>query len=271
MSESTTLTSESAEGLLRGGVASPVIEVLPPWCHVFSLEGPVIITIDGPAGTGKSSVASRLARRLGLDFLDTGAMYRAAALVSLDEAISVDEIERDVSRLLEAVDAADIHFEWPIDKDLLPVITSRGVSIADRIRHPGVDARVRIVAGIGKLRERLVSRQREIAVSHPRLVSEGRDQGSVVFPDASVKFYLTAEAQVRAKRRADQFRAAGLVADEAAILQEINERDSSDQRRSVGPLVCPPDALIVDSSKMEFARVIDELERLVRARAGNAD
>lgn len=263
MSTSSTVSSGGFSEMLGTVTASRCVEVLPPWCHLFTLEGPVIITIDGPAGTGKSSVASNLARRLNLDFLDTGAMYRAAALVSLEEGID----PANVDALLEAVSQADIHFEWPSDKSQLPVITSRGVPIANRIRNQTVDARVKIVAGIRELRDHLVARQREIAISHPRLVSEGRDQGSVVFPDANVKFFLTARADVRAKRRADQFRSAGVEADEAAILREINERDYSDEHRKDGPLVCPGDAVIVDSSELEFGRVIVELERIVRERA----
>ena len=261
MPSTTTVSSEGSA--VQRSTGRPVVEVVPRWCHVFTLDGPVIITIDGPAGTGKSSVASQLARRLGLDFLDTGAMYRAAALISLEQGIE----PLNLTELLEAVDRADIHFEWPGDRDQLPVITSRGRAIDRRIRNPGVDARVRVVSGIPVLRAYLVARQRRIAVDHPRLVSEGRDQGSVVFPNASVKFYLTAGAAVRAKRRAAQFRASGLEADEAAILEEINARDASDQQRQVGPLVCPSDAVVVDSSAMEFGRVIDEMERLVRERA----
>ena len=263
MSNSITVSSEGLNGFLGTVSMSGCIEVLPPWCHVFTLEGPVIITIDGPAGTGKSSVASHLARRLGLDFLDTGAMYRAAALISLDESIE----PTDVDALLNAVAGADIHFEWPADKNQLPVITSRGVPIAHRIRNPAVDERVKIVAGIRDLREYLVARQREIALSHPRLVSEGRDQGSVVFEDASVKFFLTARADVRAKRRADQFRRDRVEADEEAILKEITARDYSDEHRKDGPLVCPNDAVVIDSSELEFGKVIDTLERIIRERA----
>jgi cytidylate kinase len=165
--------------------------------HVFRLDAPVVITIDGPAGTGKSSVARALARRLGLDFLDTGAMYRAAAAISIDRGIPMTE----TARLVETVKQADLHFDWSKDP---PEILAWGKPLNARIRDADVTAIVSPVAGIAALRQHMVAKQRIMAKQHPRLVSEGRDQGSVVFPDASVKFYLDASAAVRAARRAAQ-------------------------------------------------------------------
>jgi cytidylate kinase len=227
---------------------------------VFRLDAPVIITIDGPAGTGKSSVARALARRLGLDFLDTGAMYRAAAAIALDRGIAIT----DTARLVETVKQADLHFDWTKDP---PGILAWRLAMNKRIRDPDVTAIVSPVAGIGALRQHLVAKQRLMARQHPRLVSEGRDQGSVVFPDASVKFYLDASAQVRAARRAQQLRSSGMAADEGQLLRDIVARDRSDMGRADGPLVRPDGGVILDTSSLDFVQVVDELEKIVREKA----
>jgi cytidylate kinase len=153
--------------------------IRPEW-HVPP-DQPIIITIDGPAGTGKSTVARNLAHRLGLDFLDTGAMYRAATAICIDRGIDPDDVES----LLEAVASADLHFDWAADP---PTMLAWLKPIDARIRDADVNALVSKIASIGRLREHMVRKQRIIAAQHPRLVAEGRDQGSVVFPDAEVKF-----------------------------------------------------------------------------------
>ncbi|HWQ27474.1 MAG TPA: (d)CMP kinase [Dehalococcoidia bacterium] len=227
---------------------------------MFRLDQPIIITIDGPAGTGKSSVARALARRLGLDFLDTGAMYRAAALIALRRGIPIS----DHKSLVEAVVDSDIRFDWSLDP---PAVLIEGEVVGPELRGADVTAIVSPVAAIPALRRHMVERQREIARRHPRLVTEGRDQGSVVFPDAKVKFYLDASPDVRARRRARQLREAGLNASERELLHEILARDASDMHRSDGPLVCPPDAIVVNTNDLEFEGVVDELERIVRRKA----
>lgn len=229
--------------------------------RVFTVppDRPTIITIDGPAGTGKSSVARSLAARIGLDFLDTGAMYRAAAAIVIDRRIDPREVDALVAKVAEA----DIHFDWTADP---PTILAWFRPIDRRIRDADVTAIVSPIAGIGKLREHMVRKQRIIANQHPRLVSEGRDQGSVVFPDADAKFYLDADPRVRARRRADQLRAEGRDADEQALLAEIIERDRSDSTRADGPLVCPDDAIVIDTSHLTRDQVVDRLEQEVRAR-----
>jgi cytidylate kinase len=227
---------------------------------VFRLDQPIIITIDGPAGTGKSSVARHLAARLGLDFLDTGAMYRAAALIAIQQRIPIN----DHGALVAAVERADIRFDWSMDP---PGVLAFGETLGERIRRADVTAIVSPVAGIPGLRRLMVQRQRHIASLHPRLVTEGRDQGSVVFPDAKVKFYLDATPEERARRRAAQLSAAGMSADEPRLLREIIERDRSDMSRADGPLVCPEGAVVIDTSAMTIDRVIDELEVRVRAKA----
>ena len=124
-------------------------------------------------------------------------------------------------------------------------------------------------AAIDKLRPVMVKQQRLIAMAHPRMVTEGRDQGSVVFPDADAKFYMFASARVRAERRADQLRAAGREADVDRLEQEIQQRDDSDTRRTVGPLTCPADAERIDTSDMGFDQVVDGLEAHVKRVLGS--
>jgi cytidylate kinase len=218
----------------------------------------LIITIDGPAGTGKSTVARTLARKLGVDFLDTGAMYRAAALIAVERGLSPN----DPDQLVEAVRGIDMRFDWTRDP---PELLCAGRSVMARIRDEDVTRIVSPVAGIAELRSLMVARQREIAAAHPRLVTEGRDQGSEVFPDADVKLYMHASAAVRARRRTEELRARGLPADEDRIYAEIVQRDRSDTTRKVGPLVCPIGAQSVDTSAMSIGEVVSDLERRVRA------
>jgi cytidylate kinase len=220
---------------------------------------PIIITIDGPAGTGKSSVARALAKRLGLDFLDTGAMYRAAAAVVLDRHLSFG----DTAGIVHTVSEADIHFDWKSDP---PRVIGFGQPLDRRIRDSDVTSIVSQIASIADLRRHMVSKQRLIASQHRRLVTEGRDQGSVAFPDAALKLYLDADPKVRARRRFEQLKEAGAKADEAALLREIIARDKSDSSRPTGPLVCTPDAVRVDTSGLSFDEVVDTLERLSRER-----
>ena len=223
----------------------------------------VIITIDGPAGTGKSTVAYLLATRLGLEFLDTGAMYRASALIAIERGIDPS----DGQRLAATVAESDMHFDWTSNPPRL-LVGQRDVN--NRIRDMDVSAIVSIVAGQGELRRVLVQQQRKIAQLHPRLVSEGRDQGSVVFPDASLRFYLHADVSVRATRRVAQLAAAGKPVDEARIVRDIQERDRLDASRADGPLVRPEGAVDVDTSNRTMLQVVDELERMARHRLTDA-
>ncbi len=217
----------------------------------------VIITIDGPAGTGKSTVAHLLAERLGVDFLDTGAMYRAVALVAIEQAIDPD----DGPAVAAAVQAEGVGFDWTRDP---PTVQLNGRDVGRRIREQDVSDLVSIVAAHPEVRSRLVQQQRRIAQEHPRLVTEGRDQGSVVFPDAGLRIYLDAAAEVRADRRVSQLAAAGMPADRDRIVSDIRERDRRDSARSDGPLVCPQGAIVVDTSHLTRDLVVDELERISR-------
>ena len=217
----------------------------------------VIITIDGPAGTGKSTVAHVLSKRLGLEFLDTGAMYRAAALIALEQGI----VPSDGIDLAEAVHRADMHFDWKSDPPRL-VVGDRDVS--QRLRDLDVSGVVSIVAAQAPLRRVLVQQQRRIAKQHPRLVSEGRDQGSVVFPDADVRFYLHADVSVRANRRIAQLAAAGKDVDQDRVARDIEERDRLDASRMEGPLVRPQGAIDIDTGNRSVAEVVDAMEHIAR-------
>ncbi len=222
-------------------------------------DRPIIITIDGPAGTGKSTVARQLAARLGLDFLDTGAMYRAAAAIAIDRGLSL----ADTDTLVRTVADADLHFDWSVDP---PSLLAWGSPIDHRLRDADVTGIVSPIAGIAALRRLMVEKQRKIGAEHRRLVTEGRDQGSVVFPDAPVKFYLDASPEVRAVRRVQQLRKAGQFPDAELVLEEIIARDHSDSSRTDGPLICPADAIRVDTSTIPFEGVVDELVQLVHQR-----
>ncbi len=219
----------------------------------------VIITMDGPAGTGKSSVAWRLAERLGLEVLDTGAMYRAAAVVSIDEDVPAD----DGPALAERIQQEGLRFDWTSRP---PRMLLGGRDLTERIRDADVNHAVSVVARQQALRVAMVAAQRAIGAAHPRLVSEGRDQGSVVFPDAAVRFYLDAHPEVRAHRRVEQMRSQGRPADYEAVLRAIQHRDFEDENRSDGPLVVPEGAVRVDTSGCSLDQVVDMLEKGVRAR-----
>jgi cytidylate kinase len=223
---------------------------------------PMIVTIDGPAGTGKSTVARELAIRLGLEFLDTGAMYRAAAAIAIDRGIALDD-EQGVAR---AALEADLHFDWSADP---PALMAFWVPIVDRLRQPDVSRAVSPVASLPAVRDVMVRRQRVIGQQHPRLVTEGRDQGSIVFPDAEVKIYLDASRAVRSRRRFDQLQEAGIPASMDTVEHELADRDHRDSTRAVGPLICPEDALLVDTTEMDFGEVVDTLETIVRERVSS--
>ncbi len=224
---------------------------------------PLIITLDGPAGSGKSTVSRRLAEQLGLEFLDTGAMYRGIAAACLDLGID----SADTQAVAELAGHCRIEFNWQAEP---PNLLINGRDVTDRLRDADVSAAVSDVAAIGAVRDVLVQEQRRIGTLHPRLVTEGRDQGSVVFPGAQVKFFLDADPAVRARRRADQIRQSGRDADEAEILRKILTRDERDASRKDGPLIKPDDAEVVDTSDLTLDQVLALLEQRVRERVGAA-
>ncbi|MCA9295924.1 MAG: (d)CMP kinase [Phycisphaerales bacterium] len=220
---------------------------------------PVVITIDGPAGTGKSTVAHRLAERLGLEFLDTGAMYRAVTLVAMRN--DIDPSNGDA--VANAARICDLHFDWTANP---PRIMIGHDDVSERIRGADVNRLVSIIAAQPAVRQVLVDLQRKIAQRHPRLVTEGRDQGSVVFPDAPVRFFLHAKVEVRADRRASQMLDAGQDVVRSELIEEIRRRDHLDSTRADGPLRRPDGAIDVDTGTLSIDEVVDVLEREVRDR-----
>ncbi len=211
----------------------------------------MIVTIDGPAGAGKSTVAKRLAARLGFQFLDTGAMYRAVAWAAQES--NLDWGDKDA--IVEL--AQRISIELKDDR----VYVDRH-DVTEAIRTPQVTAVTVHSANNPGVRAHLVEQQREIAAKAD-FVTEGRDQGSIVFPDAACKIFLTASPEQRAQRRVDDLRARGQQATLEVVLADQNRRDEQDSSREVSPLIEPEDAVVVTTDGMTIDEVVDRLEELV--------
>lgn len=221
----------------------------------------MIITIDGPAGTGKSSVAQLVAERLGFDFLDTGAMYRAVALEAVRRGTAMDN-PRELSFVARH---AHVSFDW---LQRPPGVLLNGERVSHLLRSGEVTRAASQIATIGAIREMLVSQQRAIGAERNDLVSEGRDQGTVVFPDADLKFYIDAAPAERARRRAAQLRARGEIVDPQEILRQIVDRDHRDASRAVGPLAKADDARVIDTTCLSQEQVIEQIVEQVHARMG---
>lgn len=213
----------------------------------------MIVTIDGPAGAGKSSVARGLAKRLGFDYLDTGAMYRCVALAGLRAKIDWDRPE-----LLASLAA-----ELQIDMDGHRVLLNHQEVTSD-IRAPEVTVLVRFAAGNQKVRDLLVAQQKRIGIGRD-LVTEGRDQGTVVFPHAECKIFLTATPEERARRRHAELSASGSNLTYEEVLVQQNLRDKQDAEREVGGMRMAPDAVPVYTDGLTPEQVIDRLEQEVCA------
>jgi len=221
----------------------------------------LMIALDGPAGTGKSSVSRGLARALGLRYLNTGAMYRVVTLAVLRAGVDVTDAQR-VADIAADVDLA-VGYDPDEDRAFLA-----GEDVSFEIRGDEVTGAVSAVSAVPAVRARLVQLQRELAAGDGGVVVEGRDIGTVVLPDADVKIFLTASAEVRAQRRHAQNIANGIEDSYEAVLADVKRRDHLDSTRAVSPLRAAQDAVIVDTSEMNEAQVIDHLQELVQQRAG---
>jgi cytidylate kinase len=220
----------------------------------------VVIAIDGPAGTGKSSVSRGLAKALGARYVDTGAMYRIATLAMLRAGVSLDDPGAIAA-------ASDVPMSVGFDPDVEQTYLG-GEDVSALIRGDDVTRAVSAVAAVPEVRARLVRLQRDLAEGSDSVVVEGRDIGTVVLPDADVKIFLTASAETRARRRNAQNMASGLPDEYETVLADVIRRDHLDSTRAVSPLRPAVDALIVDTSDMNQAEVITHLRDLVEQRTG---
>jgi len=221
----------------------------------------VVVAIDGPAGTGKSSVSKGLARSLGARYLDTGAMYRIVTLAAL--RAGVDPGDADAVGSIASTVQLSVSYDPDADRCYLA-----GEDVSVEIRGDEVTRAVSAVSSVPAVRTRLVRLQRAMAGGPGSVVVEGRDIGTVVLPDAPVKIFLTASAETRALRRNEQNVAAGLADDYDGVLADVRRRDHLDSTRKVSPLRAAADAVVVDTSDMTEAQVIAHLLELVKQKSG---
>lgn len=223
----------------------------------------LIVAMDGPSGTGKSTVSKRLARHLGAAYLDTGAMYRVATLHALRRGTDLTDPD--------AIAAATADLPWSIGTDPgVEDIRLDGQDVRDEIRGGEVTAAVSAVSAVPQVRAMLVAAQQRIGRESGRIVVEGRDIGTAVFPDADIKIYLTASVQARAQRRNSQNIAEGRGDDYDAVLAAVRRRDHLDSTRAVSPLRAADDAVPVDTSDMNIDEVIAALVAVVTEQTGAA-
>lgn len=219
----------------------------------------IVIAIDGPAGAGKSTVAKAVASRLSFIYIDTGAMYRAVALWAARAGVA----ESDVHKLEQLAREASVTFEAGTQRVFL-----NGEDVTAAIRTPEVSALASRVSAIPGVRRALVEKQRELA-GETSVVMEGRDIGTVVFPDANIKVFLDAPSDVRASRRTRELAEKGEGVDGAVTAQELAERDQRDRTRSEAPLVQAPDAVYIDSASLTVPEVVETILKVVRDRTTN--
>lgn len=214
----------------------------------------MIVTIDGPAGAGKSTAARQLAERLGFQFLDTGATYRAVALAAKRRQVDWE----DPAQIVQVAHSVDI--ELADDRVLLD-----GEDVSDAIRTAAVTSLIHYAANNPGVRTRMVELQREMAAGKD-MVTEGRDQGTVVFPDAECKIFLTASAEERARRRHEELQKRGEEISFEQVLADQQQRDERDSNRAAGPLKQADDAILVNTDGLTLGQAVDRLEEVVRAK-----
>lgn len=222
--------------------------------------GSFVVAIDGPAGAGKSTVAKTLARRLGYTFLDSGALYRAGAWAARRRGIAWS----DGRGLGQFIHDLDIRFDGRDDANR---ITVDGEDVTEEIRRPEISEGASQVSAFNEVRAGLLALQRRIGASG-RVVAEGRDIGTVVFPDARAKFFLTAPIEERARRRAAELAASGRPQDFDVVLAEMRLRDQRDSTRAIAPLRRAKDAIEIDTASLTPEEVVGRMAALVRERGG---
>lgn len=239
-----------------GGPGTAVAPSAPGPASAGTAPVGLVVAVDGPGGSGKSTVSREIARRLGLRYLDTGAMYRAVTQVALERRIDIE----DPAAVAEISERTVLTVGTDPDR---PSISVDGVNVDEQIRTRAVTNAVSAVAAVPAVRARMVAQQREIiaeSLAAGGIVVEGRDIGSVVAPDAPVKVFLTASTEVRALRRSRQLGEKG-VDDVARTLAELDRRDALDSSRTVDPLSIPAGAIVLDSSRLSVPEVVDEVLR----------
>lgn len=217
-----------------------------------------VVAIDGPAGAGKSTVARQVAKDLGYIYLDTGAMYRALTLKALRTGVSLE----DEDALTKMAKETEIKITY---KDHTQLIFMDGEDVSEEIRTPRVSQNVSLVAKVPGVRVEMVRLQRELAKGGG-VVMDGRDIGSYVLPDAECKIFLTASTAERARRRAGDLKNLGIEVDLKQLEHEIAMRDQIDSTREMAPLVRAEDALLLDTSNMDFYEVVNKVKELIRSK-----
>lgn len=226
------------------------------------MSRPFIVAIDGPAGAGKSTVSKILARRLGFALVDTGAIYRCVALSAAREGIA----SHDDSRLRELLGRIHVRFEVVGEENR---VFLGDEDVTSQIRTPEISMGASAVSSRPVVREGLLALQRRLALEAPRgAILEGRDIGTVVFPDADAKFFLEADEAVRARRRFEELFQKGVERSLDEVLTDQQKRDRDDASREVAPLKAAEDAIRVDSSTIPLSEVVQTLERAIRAKLG---
>ncbi len=221
------------------------------------LKQPVVITIDGPAGAGKSTVAKELARRLGFSYLDTGAMYRALTLKAQRQKINLED-ENILADL-----AKKTSIDLGVDEKKALKVTLDGEDVTEAIRSLEVTNNTFYIARAPKVREVMVSYQRAIGQKKD-IVVEGRDVGTVVFPQAAKKFYLDADFEERSRRRIKELEDKGKAVNALELKGELKARDTKDMTRSVGPLKKADDAVVIDSTYLSIAQTVEKILSLIK-------